>query len=683
MFNDRPVLNPIGNKNIDEGAQLTFTAAATDVFPGTGLAYSLVSAPPGAAINPTSGVFTWTPTEAQGPGTYPFDVSVSDGTLTDSETIIVTVAEVNLAPVLGAIGNRSVNEGSQLAFTASATDNDLPANTLTFSVAGAPTGAAINPTSGAFTWTPTEAQGFGTYPFDVCVSDGTTTDCETITVTVGEVNVAPVLAAIGDQSVNEGSLLEFTASAMDDDLPANTLTFSLVGAPTGAVIDPTSGAFTWTPTEAQGPGIYPFDVSVSDGTLIDSETITVTVTNLAPVLGAIGDQAVNEGSLLAFTATAIDIDLPANTLAFSLVGAPTGAAIDPTSGAFTWAPTEAQGPGTYPFDVCVSDGTATDCETITVTVGEVNVGPVLAAIGDQSVNEEAQLAFTASATDNDLPTNILTFSLVGAPAGAVINPISGAFTWTPTEAQGPGTYPFDVCVSDGTIADCETITVTVANINIAPVLAAIGDQSVNEGSLLAFTTSATDVDLPANTLTFSLVGAPTGAAINPTSGAFAWTPTEAQGPGPYPFDVCVSDGTITDCETITVAVGEVNVAPVLDAIGNKSVDEEKPLAFTASATDSDLPANTLTFSLEGAPAGAAINPTSGAFTWTPDKFQGPAKYTFTVRVCDNGTPQICDEEVITVTVNGIYTIYMPMLFKSPAPLQGSDLVPPVIDNSKK
>src|SRR5205823_6881799 len=73
--------------------------------------------------------------------------------------------------------------------------------------------------------------------------------------------------------------------------------------------------------------------------------------------------------------------------------------------------------------------------------------------------------------------------------------------------------------------------------------------------------------------------------------------TEAQGPGSYTFDVVVSDGSLSDFETITVTVAEVNVAPVLGAIGSKNVDEETNLAFTASATDHDIPANTLTFSL--------------------------------------------------------------------------------------
>ncbi len=188
---------------------------------------------------------------------------------------------------------------------------------------------------------------------------------------------------------------------------------------------------------------------------------------------------------------------------------------------------------------------------------------------------------------------------------------------------------------------------------VPPALDPIGNPSVNEQSELIFTATATDANNPPEPLTFSLVGAPAGAAINATSGAFTWTPTEAQGPGSYTLDICVSDGVFDDCDTTTVTVNEVNVAPALGAIGSKTVNELVQLTFTATATDADQPANTLTYSLVGAPAGAAINATSGAFTWTPTEAQGPGSYTFTVKVCDNGTPGLCDDEDITVTVNEV------------------------------
>ncbi|TKB06039.1 tandem-95 repeat protein, partial [Desulforhopalus sp. IMCC35007] len=153
---------------------------------------------------------------------------------------------------------------------------------------------------------------------DVTVSGGTSAysfGTNGAALSVIAVNDAPVLGPIGNQVVEEGSLLTFTATASDVDVPANTLTFSLSGTvPTGATIDASTGVFTWTPTEVQGPGVYTFDVTVSDGTLADSETITITVNggNDAPVLtSSIGTLSYTENSgpfLLGITAVITDVD---------------------------------------------------------------------------------------------------------------------------------------------------------------------------------------------------------------------------------------------------------------------------------------------------------------------------------------------------------------------------------------
>ncbi|HET9252783.1 MAG TPA: putative Ig domain-containing protein [Candidatus Eisenbacteria bacterium] len=651
--NAPPVLDAITDKTTNEGVQLAFTATATDPDAGTTLTFSLAAgAPAGAAITP-GGNFTWTPTEAQGPGFYPVEVIVSDGEAQDSDTFNITVDEVNVAPVLGAIGNRTVNEGSLLSFTATATDADLPANTLSFTLgAGAPAGAAIT-TAGAFTWTPNESQGPGVYPITISVTDGAATDSETISVTVNEVNLAPTLDPVGDKSAQVGSELTFQATASDPDLPPQTLTFSLgAGAPAGATIT-AGGAFSWTPTST---GTFPVTIVVTDnGTpaLNDSETITITVSdapNSPPVLGAIGNQTVNEGALLAFTATVTDPDA-GQTHTFSLAaGAPAGAAIT-TGGSFTWTPTEAQGPGTYPITVQVTDGTDSDSETIQVTVNEVNLAPVLQPIGPQSGAVGVPVTFDANATDADVPANTLTFSLgAGAPAGATIDPATGEFSWTPSAS---GTFNVTVVVTDnGTppLNDSEEVTITVSADNAPPVLAAIGPKSVNEGELLAFTASATDAD--EDPITFSLgAGAPAGAAIDPNTGAFTWTPTEAQGPGAYPITVIASDGTLDDRETIDVTVNEVNLAPAIDPIADQTVDEGSLLTLTATASDADLPENTLTFSLAaGAPEGAAIT-TGGIFTWTPSETQ-EGIHSITVEVSDGAAT---DTEDFSVTVNEVNT----------------------------
>ena len=683
--NVAPVLAAIGNQAVNEGATLSFTASATDAdVPGQTLSYSLdaASLALGMTINSSTGVFSWTPSEAQGGMTPSVTITVTDngtGNLTDSETFTITVNDTNLAPVLAAIGNQSVNEGATLTFTASATDADLPSQSLTYSLdaASIALGMTINSSTGAFSWTPTEAQGGLTPSVTITVTDngtGNLTDSESFSITVNDTNVAPVLAAIGNQSVNEGATLSFTASATDADLPIQTLTYSLDAASLalGMTINSSTGAFSWTPTEAQG-GLTPsVTVTVTDngsGNLTDSETFTITVgeVNSAPVLAAIGNQSVNEGATLSFTATATDADLPSQTLTYSLDAASLalGMSINSSTGAFSWTPSEAQGGLTPSVTVTVTDngtGNLTDSETFTITVGEVNSAPVLAAIGNQAVNEGATLSFTASATDADLPIQTLTYSLDAASLalGMSIDANTGVFSWTPTEGQGGLAPSVTVTVTDngtGALTDSETFTITVGDTNLAPVLAAIGNQSVNEGATLTFTASATDADLPSQSLTYSLDAASIalGMTINSSTGAFSWTPAESQGGLTPSVTITVTDngsGNLTDSESFTITVGDINLAPVLTAIGNQSVNEGATLSFTATATDADVPAQTLTYSLDAASIalGMSIDANSGAFSWTPTEAQGGLTPSVTITVTDNGTGNLTDSETFTITV---------------------------------
>src|SRR5439155_677078 len=328
-------------------------------------------------------------------------------------------------------------------------------------------------------------------------------------------------------------------------------------------------------------------------------------------------------------------------------------------GAFSWTPTEAQGPASTPITVRVTDNGSpalSAAETITVTVNEVNSAPVVTNPGNKTTNELANLAFTVTATDSDIPANTLTFSLdAGAPAGATIGASSGAFSWTPSSS---GTFPVTVRVTDNgspAMSSFEVVSISVSSAaNRAPTLNPIGNKTVNELSALTFTATASDPDA-GQTLTFSLdAGAPAGATIGASSGAFSWTPTEAQGPASTPITVRVTDNgspALSDFETITVTVNEVNSAPVLAAIGNKTTNEQALLAFTATASDADVPAHTLTFSLD--PGAATSAATNGAISWTPSAAQGPARLPMTVRVTDNGSPAMSDFEVISITVQGV------------------------------
>ena len=167
----------------------------------------------------------------------------------------------------------------------------------------------------------------------------------------------------------------------------------------------------------------------------------------------------------------------------------------------------------------------------------------------------------------------------------------------------------------------------VNEVNSAPILSPIANKTVAAGQLLTVNSVVNDPDLPAQILTFSLgAGAPTGANLDSSSGIFSWTPSNAQSPSTNVVTIQVADNgtpSLSDQKSITVSVNEVNQEPVLGPLSNRTVDEQTLLTFTASATDPDLPANALTFSLVGAPAGASIDVTTGVFRWTPTEGQGP------------------------------------------------------------
>jgi hypothetical protein len=75
------------------------------------------------------------------------------------------------------------------------------------------------------------------------------------------------------------------------------------------------------------------------------------------------------------------------------------------------------------------------------------------------------------------------------------------------------------------------------------------------------------------------------------------------------------------------------------------------LIYTNSATDADVPANSLTYSLaSGAPAGATVGTNSGVFNWpTSDAFANTSNH-FTLLVTDNGLPPLTDSESFSVIV---------------------------------
>lgn len=85
---------------------------------------------------------------------------------------------------------------------------------------------------------------------------------------------------------------------------------------------------------------------------------------------------------------------------------------------------------------------------LVTTTNAPNTPPELAAINNQTLVAGATLTFTNSASDSDVPTQTLTYSLLGNPGGATLTPDTGIFNWRPSIAQGDSSNDMKIVVTD-------------------------------------------------------------------------------------------------------------------------------------------------------------------------------------------------------------------------------------------
>jgi CARDB/Immunoglobulin I-set domain len=202
-------------------------------------------------------------------------------------------------------------------------------------------------------------------------------------------------------------------------------------------------------------------------------------------------------------------------------------------------------------------------------------------------------------------------------------------------------------------------TTTVADlVNTPPVLTVGGNQVVNPGDVVTIYNSATDTNIPAETLTFSLgAGSPAGATIDPVTGTITWPTSPADGSTTNVFTVVVSNNGFPPLSAIgqvTVIVRPPASPPALAAITNYTISEAQLLIITNSATDTNLPTRLLAFSLgAGDPTNATIDPASGVFRWRPTAAQAPSTNLIGVIVTDNGVPPLSATQHFTVTVRSV------------------------------
>jgi len=483
------------------------------------------------------------------------------------------------------------------------------------------------------------------------VSQNVTQAQQNITITSTNRAPAPTITASAT-TVNENGTFTLTAAANDPD-PGDTATFTwtqtvgpaaTLSATTGATITVTAPSI---PTNT--PVTLTFQVTATDAagaTGTATRNITVNNINQAPTVtsATAAPSTAVESSIVTLIATGTDPD--SDTLTFQWTQTAGTAVTLSNNGVgatvtFTAPLLTTNQPVTLSFRVTASDGFGGSATgTVNVTITHVNRKPV-AVTTNQTVNEGTTVTLSGSGSNDPDTGDTLTFKwvqLAGGPQVTLSSDTAANPTFTaPTLTSNVDVIlRFQLTVSDGQLtSDPVVSTITVKNINQAPVANAGSAQTVNEGATVTLSGSGTDADGDTLTFAWTQTAGPTVTLSGANSATATFTaPTLTTNQSvTLTFRLTVSDGFGgSNSATVNVTVRNVNQAPVLSAIADRSVSVGQAVTITPSATDAD--SDTLTFSATGLPAGASINAQTGVITYTGVLADAGRTFNVTVTVSD-------------------------------------------------
>ena len=593
---------------------------------------------------------------------YTATVTVSDGTNSATQSITVTITDVdetspNNAPTISSSATFSAAENQTAIGSVTATDAD--GDSLTYSISG----SEINISSSgvlSFAAAP-DYETKNSYTATVTVSDGTAPVTQSITVNVSNENEAPYFYDMNQDwnntygdikiaEIYENTIQNlFKIRAIDPD--GDDLTFSLSG-PGASFFNfiYESSPYSWLRNKEEfdfeNTTSLSITVNVSDGTFSASEVLTLYILNEndnSPVISSSATFGAAENQTAIGSVTATDAD--GDSLTYSISGSEINIS---SSGVLSFATApDYETKNSYTATVTVRDGINTNSTTqgITVNVTDVNenVAPTIGSSATFSAAENQTSIGSVTATDAD--GDSLTYSISGSEINISSSGVL-SFAAAP-DYETKNSYTATVTVSDGTASTTQNITVNVTDVNenVAPTISSSATFSAAENQTAIGSVTATDAD--GDSLTYSI----SGSEINISSSgvlSFATAP-DYETKNSYTATVTVSDGTASTTQDITVNITDVveaapNAAPVISSSATFSAAENQTSIGSVTATDAD--GDSLTYSISG----SEINISSSgvlSFATAPD-YETKNSYTATVTVSD-GTASTTQNITVNVT----------------------------------
>lgn len=589
------------------------------------------------------------PADSDGDNVYDVEVSATDGALSDSRSLSVTVTDRNEGIFITSNGGDdssalTVDEGTSHVTTVVAHDPD--GGTPIYSITGGADAYRFTIDSATGVLSFVEAPDYEAplgpgadnfYDVIVTAGDGELSDSQFLSVLIRNVNEGVTITSGGGAdnvavTVDENQAVVASVSAADAD--GAPVLYSIAGGADSALfeIDPVSGELRFAqgadydaPGDSDGDNVYEVIVAADDGWLSDTQAFSISVGDVDEPLFftsfagdfhvglAIGENGRDVGVVAAE-------DPEGAAIVYSIVDSYDGASftIDAQTGVLRFltapdheSPADLDGDNVYTVLVAATDGNFFDYQTISVEVGDVNEGVTIVSPAAISVEENGTAVSTVVASDAD--GDSVSYAIAGGADASrfTINAQTGALSFisapnfeAPADAGANNVYDLVVSASDGTFTDTQAIAVTVGNVNENVTITSNGGGAsaaltVSENGTAVASVSASDAD--GGPVTYAIAGGADASrfTINAATGALAFlaapnfeAPADAGGNNVYDVVVSATDGTFVDTQALAIGVANVDEAVTITSSGGGAsatvaAAENGIAVITVSASDAD------------------------------------------------------------------------------------------------
>jgi RHS repeat-associated protein len=443
-------------------------------------------------------------------------------------------------------------------------------------------------------------------------------DTQKFAVSIANSNDAPEIISAASSQAFAGQAYSFPVEANDPD-KGDTFEYSLVDAPDGLAIGPYSGLMS---SDGLPQGIYHFTLRVRDvaGEIAEQpHVLTVSPPdNLPPAITSEAPQQATVGEEYRYDVVANDPD--GDELVYALSRTQPGMTVDQSTGQIHWTP-RASDAGIKTAEVTVVDhhGAAAKQYFLIEVIDPAidNQPPVITSVPSGVVYAGKTFDYQVDATDPD--GDRLSYDLVTAVSGMAISEF-GLFSWLPDPGLIGQQVIVDIQVNDGRggVATQKLTLPVNESANHPPIITSVPALQVAANDPYHYTIEAADQD--GDSFSIALLEAPNGMTLS--GNLIAWTPSSVQAGQVHNVAILVEDARgAASTQTYGIAVNEPlppNAAPVINSVPGSLAIIGQEYTYNVIARDAD--GDSLTYSLQGAPAGMTLNQ-SGQLRWIPDASQ--------------------------------------------------------------